>query len=110
MGSPLTQRRYLANPVCVFLDNEQVFIHPSRNVMLTQPQRRSIWGWRVRPGPRPFAEFILSVAEELRVTLRNLHIGLANGHHPHRLPHSHAQQRRCASVGAGYLQKPVAAQ
>ena len=35
---------------------------------------------------------------------------LSFGHHPHRLPHSHAHQRRCASVGAGYLQKSVAAQ
>ena len=30
--------------MCMFLMCEPVFIYPNGNVMLSQPQRRSIWG------------------------------------------------------------------
>ena len=42
--------------------------------MLNQPQRRSIWGGVTPYHPRFFAEFILSEAEGLRMTLRKFDV------------------------------------
>ena len=47
----------VTNPVCMFLMYEQVFIYSRGEVMLSQPQRRSIWGWVSAPHPRPFTPF-----------------------------------------------------
>ena len=46
--------------------------HWSEDVMLSQQQRRSIWGKALNPSPplpRPFTVFILSNAEGFRVTI-----------------------------------------
>jgi hypothetical protein len=45
--------------------------HGSENVMPSQPQRRGIWGRVTAHHTRFFAEFILSEAEGLRMTLEN---------------------------------------
>ena len=46
------------------------------DVMLNQPQWRSIWGGDTH-SPRPFAEFILSIVEGLRVTPEHLRLSLS---------------------------------
>ena len=43
--------------------------------MLSQPQRRSIWGGGVTLCPRHFAGFALNIAERPRGTLKDLPIG-----------------------------------
>ena len=54
----------LTNPVCKFLIYEHLFIYPSGNVMLSQPQGRNIWcgGYGAAP--------------DAQGNTANLHVGL----------------------------------